>query len=346
MHYYTLINHGNGRVNCETWDESATELDRGNPMHAPVIKNALGKLRTEIIKHGKSVKSKRPIEVYMLKYFHQLIIRVENKLGRPWIYDRLLQLQTIVMFLCLLSGEEAMRIQFKMVQYVSQENSLTISLPFRKTHQYGDMKPFKLFALPGMDHLCPVRAFARYIQVLDLNEVTGETYLFLNATATGRRTTQNYLRAPDTQVMSRQAIGAYPNEAEVEDSHVHIGINKGVHYETQLTAAMLKNNIDFFLEAVRVDPKEYGAHSFRRGGTQFLNISCNWPLRQIVNWAGWASGLDGKDFRLCNNMISRYLFNSHANNLMSVNVMHPLNLIRFRIVAPGIHLVPEFPSFQ
>ncbi|KAH9164835.1 hypothetical protein EDB89DRAFT_1842122, partial [Lactarius sanguifluus] len=43
-------------------------------------------------------------------------------------------------------------------------NRLQLTLPFRKTNQFGHIKPFVLHKLPEpMAHLCPVRAYAEWI---------------------------------------------------------------------------------------------------------------------------------------------------------------------------------------
>ncbi|KDR69545.1 hypothetical protein GALMADRAFT_77349 [Galerina marginata CBS 339.88] len=41
---------------------------------------------------------------------------------------------------------------------------MILTLPFRKTHQFGEIKPFVLYALPEEEaYLCPVRAMADWI---------------------------------------------------------------------------------------------------------------------------------------------------------------------------------------
>ncbi|KAJ7907264.1 hypothetical protein B0H13DRAFT_1581513, partial [Mycena leptocephala] len=53
---------------------------------------------------------------------------------------------------------------------------------------------------------------------------------------------------------------------------------------------------DFFLEMFRnnlldvgIDPYPYGAHSFRRGGCQWLYTCCRWGLIRICDWGGWST---------------------------------------------------------
>ncbi|KAJ7830235.1 hypothetical protein B0H14DRAFT_2366008 [Mycena olivaceomarginata] len=40
------------------------------------------------------------------------------------------------------------------------------------------------------------------------------------------------------------------------------------------------------------DPRPYGAHSFRRGGRQYLAMVLRSPFRNICSWYGWAENFD------------------------------------------------------
>ncbi|KAI9446961.1 hypothetical protein BJY52DRAFT_1126212, partial [Lactarius psammicola] len=53
---------------------------------------------------------------------------------------------------------------------LQHKNVLQLRLPFRKTSQFGDIKPFVLHKLPeSMAHLCPVRAYAAWIGVSQID---------------------------------------------------------------------------------------------------------------------------------------------------------------------------------
>ncbi|THH03535.1 hypothetical protein EW146_g10421 [Bondarzewia mesenterica] len=83
---------------------------------------------------------------------------------------RLLFAAYTIAFLCLLRFDEALKIQAHDIEQES-ENCIKITLPFRKTSQYGDIKPFYLYALPKeMAHLCPVRALSEWLFVSQINE--------------------------------------------------------------------------------------------------------------------------------------------------------------------------------
>lgn len=58
---------------------------------------------------------------------------------------------------------------------------------------------------------------------------------------------------------------------------------------------------------MKIDPRPYGTHSFRRGGCQFLSIVKRWPIREICAWGGWAPDFDNSG------TIFKYLLSFHDN---------------------------------
>ncbi|CAA7260796.1 unnamed protein product [Cyclocybe aegerita] len=78
-----------------------------------------------------------------------------------------------VAFLCLLRSNEVLKICCKHVEF--HKDGMTLTLPFRKTHQDGGIEPFVLHALHEEEaHLCPVRALAEWI---DASKITSG-YIF------------------------------------------------------------------------------------------------------------------------------------------------------------------------
>jgi len=70
---------------------------------------------------------------------------------------------------------------------VLDEHRLQVTLPFRKTSQFGDIKPFVLHEMPAsMAHLCPVRAYAEWVNV---SQITSG-YVFRKL-ASGDRISEN-----------------------------------------------------------------------------------------------------------------------------------------------------------
>ena len=108
-----------------------------------------------------------------------------HKWGGPLARRLALAIYT-VMFVCLLRVDEALKI--RMEHIVFEDRKVTLTLPFRKTHQFGgkiqlnllyvsfiwptsaiDIKPFVLHLLPEEEaYLCPVRALADWISASDI----------------------------------------------------------------------------------------------------------------------------------------------------------------------------------
>ncbi|KAG1808695.1 uncharacterized protein BJ212DRAFT_1448986 [Suillus subaureus] len=66
-----------------------------------------------------------------------------------------------IAFLCMLCSDEVLKIQLHDLHFFS--NGLILMLPFRKTHQNGDIKPFWLWIMPTEEHLCAIQAIAEWI---------------------------------------------------------------------------------------------------------------------------------------------------------------------------------------
>ncbi|KAG2124082.1 DNA breaking-rejoining enzyme [Suillus cothurnatus] len=75
---------------------------------------------------------------------------------------RLLQAAYTVAFLCMLRFDEVLKIQVH--DLCVEKNWVVLYLPFLKTHQNGDIKPFYLWVLPSDEaHICPTRALAAWL---------------------------------------------------------------------------------------------------------------------------------------------------------------------------------------
>ncbi|KAN0084001.1 hypothetical protein V8E55_007505 [Tylopilus felleus] len=99
---------------------------------------------------------------------------------------RLLQAIYTTAHLCLLRSDEVLKIQAHDMTFY--ENGVAILLPFRKTHQNGEIKPFFLYALHESEaHLCAVRALADWIVASRISS----GYLFRKITSGDRVTETN-----------------------------------------------------------------------------------------------------------------------------------------------------------
>ncbi|KAH9011180.1 hypothetical protein EDB83DRAFT_2177140, partial [Lactarius deliciosus] len=81
---------------------------------------------------------------------------------------RLLQLAFTLAFSCLLRVDEVLKIQSHDFVLLDA-HTLVLTLPFRKTSQFGDIKPFVLHEMPdSMAYLCPVQAYAEWLEATEI----------------------------------------------------------------------------------------------------------------------------------------------------------------------------------
>ncbi|KAJ7434193.1 hypothetical protein B0H11DRAFT_1703022, partial [Mycena galericulata] len=100
---------------------------------------------------------------------------------------RLLTLAYVLAFLCLLRFDEVLKIQMQDIEWVS-DTCIKLTLPFRKTNQFGGVKPFYLHLLPPhLAHLCPIRALAEWLVVSGITD----GYLFRKIVSGDRVSQQN-----------------------------------------------------------------------------------------------------------------------------------------------------------
>ncbi|KAG1870891.1 DNA breaking-rejoining enzyme [Suillus subluteus] len=86
---------------------------------------------------------------------------------------RLLQAAYMVSFLCMLHFDEVLKIQVHNLR--AHEDRMVLHLPFRKTHQNGEIKLFHLWSLPSCEaHICPVRALAAWLSYLFRKIASGD----------------------------------------------------------------------------------------------------------------------------------------------------------------------------
>ncbi|KAJ7352232.1 hypothetical protein DFH08DRAFT_805507 [Mycena albidolilacea] len=169
----------------------------------------------------------------------------------------MLQLLYIVLMLCLLRYDEALRITWQDVTFDMETGVLRIrlDLPFRKTHQNGGITPFYLYANPDRPWMCPVHAFAIMWKLAVANDPYGKPSGFIFRKKVGRN-----------------GWSIIPSEGMSTDSFIEY----------------FRNN----LLDIDIDPHPYGTHSFRQGGCQYLAMALHWPFCNICSWGGWAENFD------------------------------------------------------
>ena len=100
---------------------------------------------------------------------------------------RLLHAAYVLSFLCLLRVDEVLKIEMHHIEFIS-DTKIKLTLPFRKTHQFGrkpgilncnlflnehgtGIKPFYLhMQKEDQEHVCPIRALAEWIEVSSINK--------------------------------------------------------------------------------------------------------------------------------------------------------------------------------
>ncbi|KAG1883681.1 DNA breaking-rejoining enzyme, partial [Suillus subluteus] len=194
--------------------------------------------------------------------------------GRVW---RLLQAAYTVSFLCMLHFDEVLKIQVHDLR--AHEDRMVLHLPFRKTHQNGEIKLFHLWSLPSCEaHICPVRALAAW---LSESKITSG-YLFRKIVSGDR------IAEANSQMVSSCCI------------LLAVQIPDARRQSSEQFLELFRNN----LLDINIDPAPYGTHSFRRGGCQYLHVEKRWPLRRICEWGGWSA-------EFSNLTIVKYLISSN-----------------------------------
>ncbi|KAN0088524.1 DNA breaking-rejoining enzyme [Tylopilus felleus] len=205
--------HGLGDM---PWHRSeVTNKMLGNPSVSTQVSSYMCALRRRKVQMGEVAISARAITSDLLyKLYHynhqpshwdihpyipgaavaQLQVPDQSHTGSPpGLHDwgggrarRLLQAIYTTAHLCLLRSDEVLKIQAHDMTFY--ENGVAILLPFRKTHQNGEIKPFFLYALHESEaHLCAVRALADWIVASRISS----GYLFRKITSGDRVTETN-----------------------------------------------------------------------------------------------------------------------------------------------------------
>ncbi|KAG1745636.1 DNA breaking-rejoining enzyme [Suillus lakei] len=150
-----------GLVNM-LWHESDIRrgIMVGNPSISVEVSSYMCSLRRCKVQAGEVANSAWAItsEILLKLYHHNH--HPENWTVHPYHPGGQTQLGGLsqwVAFLCMLQFNEVLKIQVHNLSVHKDEpDKVVLHLPFRKTHQNGDIKPFNLWALSSSEaHLCP-----------------------------------------------------------------------------------------------------------------------------------------------------------------------------------------------
>ncbi|KAJ7222300.1 DNA breaking-rejoining enzyme, partial [Mycena pura] len=163
----------------------------GNPATAVVVSQYFVSLKRRKVQAGEVATSARAItpddlyQLYLYNISENRMVRRNYPAGEPKKWDgplcrRMTFFAYLLMFTCLLRVDEVLKIQAHDIVLNAEGNAITVTLPFRKTHQFGDIKPYTIYLLPPNEaHLCVVRAYAHFLQESKIQR----GYLFRNILA-------------------------------------------------------------------------------------------------------------------------------------------------------------------
>ncbi|KAJ7839364.1 DNA breaking-rejoining enzyme [Mycena olivaceomarginata] len=174
------------------WHQSeSTGKMVGNPSVSETVATYMTSLRRRKVRAGETATSARAITEETLGKLYEFNnqpafteikeyaagSRSQPKSPHDWggaRARRLITLAYVLSFLCLLRFDEVLKIQIHDIEWISR-TCIKLTLPFRKTNQFGGIKPFYLHLFPEhLAHICPIRALAQWLYV---SEIT-EGYLF------------------------------------------------------------------------------------------------------------------------------------------------------------------------
>ncbi|KAI0761063.1 hypothetical protein BD413DRAFT_607291 [Trametes elegans] len=272
------ISHKYGReykLGTQPWTESALEPGKflGNPSLSVVVSQYMVSLRRRKVRAGEIVTSARAIDESTMKKLWEFntnfkkhkeleVASRKRKLENPelWAgYKVRLMLQTlyIVSMLCLLRYDEALRIMWSDIEFLTLDGQCVVklSLPFRKTCQTGGISPFYLYPDLERPWMSAVWAFAEWWTLcMKMSGFKLHGYVF------------------------RSRSGHYDG----------INIEPDARMSSDSFLECFRNN----MVDIGIDPRPYGMHSFRRGGCQYLAMVLRWPIKNVCTWGGWAENFD------------------------------------------------------
>ncbi|KAF9041858.1 DNA breaking-rejoining enzyme [Rhodocollybia butyracea] len=209
---------GKGRT---PWSVSEVTSEMvGNPSVSEMVSCYMVSLRRRKVQSGEEQTSARAITPEFIGRLWDFNHRPENreikkyspgrrgeKQSTDWggpCFRRALHLAYTLAYVCLLRVDEVLKIQSHDIEISKEDdNTLKVTLPFRKTNQFGHIQPFFLKKLPEeFKHLCPVRAYADWIKQTRINE----GFIFRKMDSRDR-----YAADPSKHMSSEQFLAGFRN---------------------------------------------------------------------------------------------------------------------------------------
>ncbi|KAF9232246.1 hypothetical protein BU15DRAFT_90696 [Melanogaster broomeanus] len=177
------MSHKFGReyaLGTEPWKEHSTIPGRftGNPSLSVTVSQYMISLHRRKVRLGEVVTSARAMDEPIMIRLWEFACQTPQKDFGPTTRQQkaddptewagfnirmMLYLLYLVSMTCLLRYDEALRMTWADVAFQNPRPTdfrVKLNLPFRKTHQYGDIAPFYLYGQPNRPWMCLVTAFA------------------------------------------------------------------------------------------------------------------------------------------------------------------------------------------
>jgi integrase len=200
-------------------------------------------------------------------------------------------LTMVLMYLNMLRASEILQLKFSNVRFYEDADHFDLTLTWRKTMQNGEKQKVCRFY---------PRKEPEFLHLCPWKAI---------------------IRYMEVLPMRRLSLGSMLiRKVNVEEDKFEMDLPDHTYLNSIIVKAF---------EKIGVDTSCIGTHSFRRGGCQFFNLHCNWPLKMIAMWGGWSMKA-GEEMNM--SVICRYLQDYHDENSAFQDPLHPNNIIRYRII--------------
>ncbi|KAL1750486.1 hypothetical protein FB107DRAFT_294561 [Schizophyllum commune] len=162
------------------WHENEAGIMVGNPSISPAVSRYMVSLRKRNMRQcATSARALTPEKLEKLYDYNNSVPCAPYNGPTPrasktdqWMAGgrqrRMLQCIYAIAFTCLSRSDEVLKIKFERIKVDDDGRKLILTLPFRKTAQYGPIKPFVLHRQKeNYAYACAVRALARWMKCLD-----------------------------------------------------------------------------------------------------------------------------------------------------------------------------------
>jgi hypothetical protein len=241
-----------------------TGMWEGNPTLHTAMRKFIRGLKKHKAQKGENVLSVRSITSDDLRALYQRLesCRASGDMKPDEIFHRrMMYCAYVIAFICCLRSEELVHIRLENIEMtVGDTNSFKLRLTKRKTRQDGLATEFVLKRNQERKWLCPVRAFFDYYSILCAASQYNVCELY-----------QGYLFRPFNKI--------------------------GYMTAQKLTYEQFRRAFHAELSDIGLDPRQYGVHSFRRGGAQYLHNLLRKPIQEVCRWGGWTDAIGACVFR-------------------------------------------------